>query len=189
MKKVLFTITLLLFSSIISAQNDNEVGDLTYSKVIQDEHNASKSDLYSVMRGFISMYFKNSQKVIQMDDKDAGIIICKGTSIFDTHNMMLSSYDGWLDFSLKIQTRDGRIKIEVSSFFHHNKPGYAEKSNLGGLTTADLYTDKGIAKKYHNKVWGMLKEKAFSISEDIFNEAEIAMKKGNKESPSGDDNW
>jgi len=188
MKRFLFIIGLLI-SSMAYCQSDAEIKELTFSKVIQDEHNANKTDLYTIMRGFIGVYFKNSQKVIQMDDREAGVIICKGTSIFETHSLMLSSYDGWLDFTLKIQTRDGRVKIDVSNFFHHNKPGYAEKSNLGVLTTSDIYTDKGMAKKYHNKVWGMLKEKASTISGDIFNEAEMAIKKGDKDSSSGDDNW
>lgn len=189
MKKVLFAIVLLLSASVSSAQNENGLEPLTFSKVIQDEHNANKADLYTIMRGFITMYFKNSQKVIQMDDREAGVIICKGTSIFDAPGLMLSSYSGWLDFTIKIQTRDGRVKIDVSNFFHHNKPGNAEKSNLGLLTTSEIYTDKGLSKKYHNKVWGMLKEKAASVSDDIFNEAEVAIKKGDKESSSGEDNW
>lgn len=187
MKKTLFILVLLFVVLGISAQSD--VRELTFSKVIQDEHNANKADLYTIMRGFITMYFKNSQKVIQMDDREAGVIICKGTSIFNAQGLMLSSYDGWLDFTIKIQARDGRVKIDVSNFFHHNKPGNYDKSNLGLLTTSEVYTDKGSLKKYHNKVWGMLKEKAAGISDDIFNNAEIAIKKGDKESSSGEDNW
>lgn len=37
--------------------------------------------------------------------------------------MMLSAYDGWLDYNLKLQARDGRVRVEVFHFFHHNKPG------------------------------------------------------------------
>ena len=79
-----------------------------------------------------------------MDDKDAGIIICKATSLFDSPSLMLSAYEGWLDYNLKLQARDGRV------FFHHNKPGNQKKAQLGFLTTADIYADSGIQKKHHN---------------------------------------
>ena len=82
-----------------------------------------------------------------MDDKDAGIIICKATSLFDSPSLMLSAYEGWLDYNLKLQARDGRVRVEISNF---NKPGNQKKAQLGFLTTADIYADSGIQKKHHN---------------------------------------
>lgn len=102
--------------------------------------------------------------------------------------MMLSAYEGWLDYNLKLQARDGRVRVEVSHFFHHNKPGNQKKAQLGVLTKADEYTDKGMQKKYHNKVWLMLKEQAAKISSDIFVNVEKVIKEG-ATIQSEDDNW
>lgn len=86
-------------------------------KVIQSENNADKNSLYAALRSFMAIYYANSQNVIQMDDKDAGILIGKATSVFDSPSMMLSAYEGWLDYNLKLQARDGRVRVEVSHFF------------------------------------------------------------------------
>ncbi|MBU3928340.1 MAG: hypothetical protein KKB74_11085, partial [Bacteroidetes bacterium] len=39
---------------------------------------------------------------------------------------------------------------------------------LGLITTADVYTTKGISKKYHNNVWSGIKLKAEQYSNEIF---------------------
>ena len=177
MKKILLFALFTMFLTSSHAQ-DVLIEDLTFSKVIQSESGADKTKLYAALRSFVATYYHNSKEVIQMDDKDAGILICKATSIFDSPSMMLSAYEGWLDYNLKLQARDGRIRIEVSRFFHHNKPGNQAKAQLGVLTTAEEYANTGIQKKYHNKVWLLLKEQAEDISNKIFDGVEKAMKEG-----------
>lgn len=173
MKKLLLTLLLFIaFSNVYSQE------ELTFSKVIQSESGADKDALYTSLRSFVSTYFHDSKQVIQMDDKDAGIIICKATSIFNSPSLMLSAYEGWIDFNLKLQARDGRVRAEVSHFFHHNKPGNHSKSQLGVLTTAEEYTDTGMQKKYHNKVWLLLKQQAEDISNKAFAGIEKALKDG-----------
>lgn len=125
MKKVLLSLLLMLVTLTVFSQEE-----LKFSKVIQSESEADKTTLYSTLRSFISTYFHDSKQVIQMDDKDAGIIICKATSIFNSPSLMLSAYEGWIDYNLKLQARDGRVRIEVFHFFHHNKPGNQAKAQL-----------------------------------------------------------
>ncbi|UAK40949.1 DUF4468 domain-containing protein [Bacteroides nordii] len=173
MKKVLLSLLLMLVTLTVFSQEE-----LKFSKVIQSESEADKTTLYSTLRSFISTYFHDSKQVIQMDDKDAGIIICKATSIFNSPSLMLSAYEGWIDYNLKLQARDGRVRIEVFHFFHHNKPGNQAKAQLGILTTAEEYANSGIQKKYHNKVWLLLKEQAEDISNKVFAGIEKAMKEG-----------
>lgn len=169
---------LLLLLCVCSSLALKAQEELSFTKVIVSESGKDKTELYLALRSFVSTYYKNAKNVIQMDDKDAGIIICKATSIFDSPGMMLSAYEGWLDYQLKMQARDGRVRIEVFHFFHHNKPGNQAKAQLGVLTTAEEYTDKGMQKKYHNKVWNLLKEQAEEISMNIFFNIEEEIKKG-----------
>lgn len=174
MKKLLLSLLLLVAISNVYSQEE-----LTFSKVIQSESGADKDALYASLRSFVSTYFHDSKQVIQMDDKDAGIIVCKATSIFNSPSLLLSAYEGWIDFNLKLQARDGRVRIDVSHFFHHNKPGNYSKAQLGVLTTADEYTDTGMQKKYHNKVWLLLKKQAEYISNNAFDGIEKTLKDEN----------
>lgn len=183
MKKLLLPLLLIIAVSNVYSQEE-----LTFSKVIQSETEMDKAAIHASLRSFVSTYFRDSKQVIQMDDKDAGIIICKATSIFNSPSLMLSAYEGWIDYTLKIQSRDGRARIEVSHFFHRNKPGNQAKAQLGVLTTADEYTDTGMQKKYHNKVWLLLKEKAEDVSNKTFIGVEKALKEG-AESNSNEEEW
>ena len=151
MKKLLLSLLLMLVTLTVFSQEE-----LKFSKVIQSETKADKKQLYAVLRSFVATYYHNSKEVIQMDDKDAGILICKATSVFNAP--------------------DGRVRVEVFHFFHHNKPGNQAKAQLGVLTTAEEYTNTGMQKKYHNKIWKMLKKHAEDISNDIFVGAEEAIK-------------
>ena len=78
MKKLLLSLLLMLVTLTVFSQEE-----LKFSKVIQSETKADKKQLYAVLRSFVATYYHNSKEVIQMDDKDAGILICKATSVFN----------------------------------------------------------------------------------------------------------
>lgn len=183
MKKVLLSLLLMLVTLTAFSQEE-----LKFSKVIQSEAKSDKAHLYALLRSFVATYYRNSKEVIQMDDKEAGILICKATSVFDAPGMMVAAYDGWVDYNLKLQVRDGRVRVEVFRFFHHNKPGNQAKAQLGVLTTAEEYTNTGMQKKYHNKIWVMLKEHAENISNDIFSGVEKTIK-DDVVTDTQEDNW
>jgi len=184
MKKVLLSLLLVISIPLcVSAQEE-----ISFSKVIKVDSTLNKESLYVSMRSFMATYYKNSKKVIEMEDKEAGIIIGKATSEFNAHSLFLSAYDGYLDYNIKIQTKDGRVRVELNHFFHHNIPGHQEAANLGVLTTAEEYATSGLQKKYHNKVWLMLKNQAETISNKMFIDIEQALKNA-KPNKSNNDNW
>lgn len=74
-----------------------------YSEVI--EADGTKDELYTRARTWFAETFNDSRGVIQMDDKDAGIIIGKGKFIY-TDN-------GATHFTIKIQVKDGRYKYDI----------------------------------------------------------------------------
>lgn len=82
MKKALLLFVLMSLTLFTHAQ-ENNYEELKFFKVIQSENNADKNSLYAALRSFMAIYYANSQNVIQMDDKDAGILIGKATSVFD----------------------------------------------------------------------------------------------------------
>lgn len=126
-----------------------------------------KDILYSKSKQWLTVYYKSSKDVIQLDDKENGIIIGKGNFVYHALGMTYASYEGWVNYTFKIQVKDGRLKFEIYDFIHENKPGNARSSELGLITTAENYTDKGLSKGYHNNTWKDIKKE----SETHFNNA------------------
>ena len=78
------------------------------------------------------------------------IMMAKIRNRINAKNEINEKANIYFDYNLKLQARDGRVRVEISNFFHHNKPGNQKKAQLGFLTTADIYADSGIQKKHHN---------------------------------------
>ena len=182
--KKLFLISIMLLSFLgIRAQEE-----LKFSKVITVD-SLKKSQLYIAARSFVAEYYKSSKDVIQMDDKNSCLLIGQATDEYHATSLICSSYSGWIDYGFKIETKDGRLRVELNSFIHHVRPGNYEKSNLGLLTTAEVFTDKGLSKKYHNKVWKQLKEQAGSISADFFASLEKYVKEFKESKIKPEESW
>lgn len=156
----------ILFATLLSV-NTYAQEKLTFSEVIQAD-NLSKSDIYAALRGWVATSYNSAQDVIQMDDKDAGIIICSALFEYSYGKMQYKAYEGVIKYSLKLQIKDGRFKAEVSNIIHQNNHGNSEKCNLGNITTAELFTDKGLQKKFDNNVWNDIKLKSEGYSKGIF---------------------
>ncbi len=55
---------------------DEETGKITYSEVVQ-VNRKDKDELYISAREWFVKSFKSSQDVIQLNDKEEGIIVCR----------------------------------------------------------------------------------------------------------------
>lgn len=175
MKKIFFSLFFLL---ALSAQASEP---LSFSKVIVLDSTAKDSSysvpaLYLKMRSYVNTYFVSAKNVIQMDDKQAGKIVCRATTDYAHKGLAYMAYEGTLSFLFTMEARPGRIRIELSNFIHDNLAGHDARSALGLVTTDSLYTTKGMRKSYDNKVWKDLKEKALSQSESSFASLEAFLK-------------
>lgn len=110
MKKILFI--LVFATNFVFAQKDL-VWDIT------DSSSLSKADLYSATKLFIAKEAYAATNVIQNDDKEAGIILLKGTfdvvesiSFYDYHFI----YRSIITFKIK----DNKFKIMVSDLYCDN---------------------------------------------------------------------
>lgn len=162
----------ILFAAMISV-NALAQEKLTFSEVIPVE-NLNKADIYAALRGWVATSYNSAQDVIQMDDKDAGIIICSALFEYSYGKMQYKAYEGVIKYTLKLQIKDGRFKAEVGNIIHQNNRGNAEKCNLGAITTAETYTDKGLQKKFDNNVWNDIKMKSEEYAKNIFNRLKVA---------------
>lgn len=116
MKKALLLIISILSLNVVAQNQDDKYGigavpvndgvvTFTLINQLQDK---TKDELYSSAKVMITDMFKSAKDVIQSEDKEAGIIICKGnTKIQGAFNTDL------MEFTLKIACKDGRYKIDL----------------------------------------------------------------------------
>lgn len=152
MKKIILLLT--LFVSMMAAAQDKP---LTFSEVIQVE-GKSQAEIYGGLREWVATTYVNGKAVTQMEDASSGTIILKALFPFKKGGIY-SAYEGDVNYTLKLQAKDGRFRVEMSGITHENKPGRAADCSLGLITTAEKSGKGGINKGSHNKIWKEIKEK------------------------------
>lgn len=82
-------------------------GIVTFTMINQSK-GESKSDLYASAKVMIAELFNSANDVIQSDDKDNGIIVCKGNAKIE--GMFTTDL---MEFTLKVSCKDERYKIDL----------------------------------------------------------------------------
>ena len=83
-------------------------GKVYYSGIVPVK-DVSADKLYIRARSWVAKAFVNSQKVIQMEDKEAHKLILKGSGI-------ISNRGHYFFCTITIQAKDGRYRYEISDF-------------------------------------------------------------------------
>ena len=153
MKKLLMFLVLLV-SLVANAQDK----PLSYSEVIQVE-GKNQAQIFGGLKEWVATNYVNGKAVTQMEDPTTGTIILKALFPFNKGGVY-KAYEGKVDYMLKLQAKDGRFRVEMSSISHENKPGHAADCSLGLITTAEKSGKGGINKATHNKIWKEIKDKS-----------------------------
>ena len=113
MKLAVLTFVLLLSLTAFSQDKSGpgavpvKDGVVTFTMINQVE-GKTKSQLYSSAKIIIADVFRSAKDVIQSDDKESGIMICKGNT--KIQNALTTDL---MEFTLKIACKDGRYKIDL----------------------------------------------------------------------------
>ena len=103
-------------------------GDVLESEIqkVIEFKDVSKDSIYTGSRQWVAQSFKSAQDVIQMDDKESGIIIAKGNMKYPcTGSWWCSGYENmWVKFTLKIESRDGRARVTFSDIVRYTPASY-----------------------------------------------------------------
>ena len=125
MRKIMILTVIMLVALTAGAQKP-----LEFSAVIkQDSMNANA--LYEATRSWFVESFNDSKSVIQ-NNNPGKQITGKGTMPF-TANMMYSSINGFIEFLIDVQFRDGRLKLTMRNFDHKADHKAAFDNNMGIL--------------------------------------------------------
>jgi hypothetical protein len=121
MKKLLFILLISLsynsYSQIMPI--DSSTKQITYQGV-DTINGKTKLEIYSAIRGWVATAFINSKTVIQMDDKEAGKIICTANIPVSFLNRKSEPYQdaGYVKFVLTLLIKDGKYKFIFNDFIH-----------------------------------------------------------------------
>lgn len=171
MKKVFFVLLLI----IICNYPGTAQGALTFTKIIQFD-TLSSTDLYEASKQWFILSFPSPKKVIQDDNQTLKVITGRGTLEFATGRLIYLSYEGYLEYTVQIQSRDNRIKVDITNITHTNLPGYAQSSRLGLITDDEKQFKKGLNRGPNNDVAGIIRERMSDYSKIIFSDIERFIK-------------
>ena len=119
-------------------------GKLHYEKIL--ELSGSKTELYTKSRIWFSETFKSAEAVLQMDDKDAGIMIGKAYSdiyvsnkFYDEDDIKTKAY-----FTIKVQVKENKCKLEIYDVYYYSYPTsgfYSGVSYVSGTPSITSYPE------------------------------------------------
>lgn len=161
---------LLTLCVIFLVQNMNAQDPISYSKVIKSESKDAKT-LYQNAKTWFASACSYPGKVIQIDDANQNMLSAKTNINYHHNGLNYISFDGWIDFNILIQCKDGKLRVQIINITHRNLPGYAESSCLGLIYDTDEQFKKFGSGTY-NKVCADIKSKMKIESDKIFTSLE-----------------
>ncbi|MCK0199125.1 DUF4468 domain-containing protein [Ornithobacterium rhinotracheale] len=186
MKKVL----LLLFLCLFAMTKAQEAKPLGFTKVVEVP-GVSKENLYNRAKLWVSDNFKKVDYVVDVDDKEGGVLICKSNFPIQKDGFWGIDFDGRINFTLKLLFKDGKYKYELTNYLH--EPNLNKKAFFGLLTTSEKYPasegynkkDYKFNKKWFDENWKEIKSMSEEKSLIIIKSLETGMKEPNII----EDNW
>jgi hypothetical protein len=165
MKNLLAILMLLTVSMPSIAQPTHPLptvdGKITFSEVVHVE-GTSKDELYARARLWFAEAFRSANDVLQLDDKNGGVLLGKGVIKQETGgNNAFSSGPSVVKtwrFTIKIQLRDGRYKVDVYDIdYSFEQPEY---NHMPGFRPSNHNLDTLFSDKKMYDRDGNLKEGA-----------------------------
>ena len=150
MKKIIMASLFALVAAVGFGQET-----LTYTDVVSVEGIPQK-ELYNRAKIWLAETYNSAQDVIQMDDKEAGILIGHATMKF-TSNIFSGSgmTKGYINYKIKISVKDNKYKYEFTDYIHKANNFNQFPVSFGKITIEKEcpihipMTTKG----WRNKVW------------------------------------
>jgi hypothetical protein len=141
--------TLLFFLPFLtSAQKilPEKEGTVMYTDVVMLDSTVSKAELFDRAKAWFVSEYKSANDVIQMQDKDAGILIGKG--VFDVPYVPGFFSDGqrlYVSHTVKLYFKNGKYKYEIT--------GLSGEYYDGGRIQVPIQNQApGFEKKYYQRM-------------------------------------
>lgn len=140
MKKLVLLISIMMLNFVAFAQEDDNskygVGSMSivdgmvfFSEVVPIE-GVTSDKLYNRAKMAVAEIFKSANDVIQLDDKENGVLIVKGSNQCGPNT--------YVHFTLKIYIKDGKYKVDMTNLVCEVLPS---KTSIARKLTAEVLTD------------------------------------------------
>lgn len=171
-KKVL---TLFLLSLSINCYSQES---LKFSKIITIDSIGAK-EIYNITKKWVIESFNSPGKVIQIDDSEQNLILVRAKENYSKNNIFYVAFEGWVNYTIQIQTKDGRLKVELFNFSHQNLERLDQSYSLGEIYSEENpYTKMNVnVKKYRNEVSNDINIKMKLLSDIIYKNIETYISK------------
>jgi len=162
--------------------------NLTYTRVV-DSINSNKNDIFNRALGYFAYNYKDANSVLQVKDKESGIIVGKGYfKDFCSFNMFLCANIFSAYHILRVDVKDNKARIILSVDQYNTEfVGSKNSNNHSSINLIDTYPIKenGPQKKMYTKAFLGLHDKCI----ETLDRAEKALKEGNTSSSIENNNW
>lgn len=129
---------------LLSLPFDSITNKITYSQIVLLDSSAKQTELFVKAREWFSKTYKSSQDVIQMDDKESGIIIGKALLNVYYKTLGITFNSGYINYTIKFSVKDGKYKYEISDFYHTGGYINGHKQPDGGPCEKLFQNKKGV---------------------------------------------
>ena len=182
--RYLFFILLLFFA----CAPQKKIPKLDYPVPFQfeliDTLAGSKDELYVKAHQWIAKTFDSAKTVIDMQDKEAGKLICKPLfTIPRVHTTLYYSfpYEDVITYVVSIDVKDGRYRCIISDFVHKGGNYFdgkttTESTSYGSLEdTMRLYRSPATGKMTENRYYYAVKNAAMQQAKDLIKDLKTKM--------------
>ena len=130
-----------LFLPLFSIGQNKEIpikdGEINFTEVVILDSSFKKNDLFINAKKFFVDVYHSGKDVIQLEDKDAGIVIGKGYFVTLWKASFLFTYEFQVWHTIKISLKDGKYKYEISDFrYKYYTP--PSQYSIGGWNEGNL---------------------------------------------------
>lgn len=166
MKKIIIGLLMLPFFGI--SQTDS-----SFEFKFIDSSTATKNELYTKAKIWITDAFKSAKDVIQMDDKDAGRIVARGVFQSPVKGMWGTPLYDYINFKITIDVKDNKYRIALTDFVHE-KGTYRDAVSGGDMSKEKPACGTLFMSK---KKFATIKEEAKKTALQLTKDFSIVMKK------------
>lgn len=150
MKQLLLVVLVAISVRSFSQDPLPTKGDKVFYESI-DSVKLTKSEAFLKAQTWFANTFGSAKSVIQVDDKDAGILIGKGFTEKEAGNAFIGSLTHQVWYVINITIRDGKYRIQLYDIYLKNSEG-------NKFTAESINKHPGMSKKFIKRIDDSCKE-------------------------------
>lgn len=158
-----------------------------YTEVVNVDSITTKKELFNRAKIWFTEAYNDANKVIQLQDEENGQIIGKGKIPYESKIYFGSAGTrGFISYTIKIFTKDGRYKYEITDFVHESTGVQMAQYHFGLITSSDVVNHIPGNKSWSSKVLRDIKDQIDSNMIPLIESIKGGMQ---KKAVAKDDNW